>query len=154
MRNGGNIEESSHFTYSRWRYDCIRWHSNWFQTQTLLADLLGRADSDVIENLETALLAASTSNCGVWVAFNKKIINAVRATKIDIGVNCLDAFASNHKDEVHISDFLLNDHALNKGQGETFSTAASEAVEIFCLSHTTKPLQLSRYLDSSAPKYS
>jgi L-asparaginase len=109
-------------------------------------------NSDVIENLETALLAASTSNCGVWVAFNKKIINAVRATKIDIGVDCLDAFASNHKDEVHISDFLLNDHAINKGQGETFSTVASEAVDIFCLSHTTKPLQLSRYLDSSAIK--
>ncbi len=106
-------------------------------------------NSDVIENLETALLAASTPNCGVWVAFNKKIIRATRATKIDIGVDSLDAFASNHRDELHISDFLLNNHAINKGQVETFSTEASEAVDIFCLSHTTNPLCLRRYLDSS-----
>ncbi len=109
-------------------------------------------NSDVIENLETALLAASTPNCGVWVAFNKKVINAVRATKIDIGVDCLDAFASNHKDELQVSDFLLNDHAINKGQVETFSTEASEAVDIFCLSHTTNPLSLRRYLEGSQLK--
>jgi len=105
--------------------------------------------SDVIENLETALLAASTLNCGVWVAFNGRIIKAVRATKTDISVNSLDAFASNLKDEIHISDFLLNDYAINKGQVETFNTEASEEVDIFCLTHTTNPLWLSRYLQSS-----
>jgi len=106
-------------------------------------------NSDVIENLETSLLAASTSNCGVWVAFNKKVIKAVRATKIDIGVECLDAFASNLKDEIQISDFLLNDHAVNKGQPETFSVQACEDVDIFCLTHTTNPVSLSHYLDNS-----
>ena len=38
---------------------------------------LGDDKSDVIGNLETSLLAASTSNSGVWVAFNGKIIKAV-----------------------------------------------------------------------------
>ncbi len=106
-------------------------------------------NSDVIENLETALLAASTPNCGVWVAFNKKVIKAVRATKIDIGVECLDAFASNLRDEIQVSDFLLNDHAVNKGQVETFSVQTSEDVDIFCLTHTTNPLTLSHYLENS-----
>ena len=106
-------------------------------------------NSDVIENLETALLAASTSNYGVWVAFNKKIIKAVRATKIDIGVECLDAFTSNLKDEIQISDFLLNDYAVNKGQVETFNAQTSEDVDIFCLTHTTKPHSLQHYLENS-----
>ena len=110
---------------------------------------LENENSDVIENLETALLAATTSNCGVWVAFNRKVIRASRTTKIDISVDCLNAFVSNLRDEIHISDFLVHDHAINKGQEETFSTEASEAVDIFCLSHTTNPLRLSRYLDSS-----
>jgi L-asparaginase len=104
---------------------------------------------DVIGNLETTLLAASTFNCGVWVAFNKKIINAVRATKIDIGVENTDAFVSNLRDEIDISDFLLNDYAINRGQTETFSTQASEELEIFCLSHTTKPSCLGHYLGHS-----
>ena len=105
--------------------------------------------SDVVKNLETALLAASTANSGVWVAFNEKIIKAVRATKIDIGVNCLDAFVSNRRDEIPISDFRHNDHAINKGQLETFSTEVSEAVDIFCLTHTTNPIWLRNYLDNS-----
>lgn len=107
------------------------------------------AKSDVIGNLETALLAASTSNCGVWVVFNGKIIKAVRATKINIGVDCLDAFASNIKDEIPISNFQLNDHSVNKGQAETFSTKVSKALDIFCLTHTTNPIWLRNYLDNS-----
>ena len=102
--------------------------------------------NDVTENLETTLLAASTLNCGVWVAFNRKIINATRATKTDIGVNCLDAFASNLRDEIHLSEFLLNDYAINKGQTETFNTEASQSVDIFSLTHTTNPLWLTQYL--------
>jgi L-asparaginase len=106
-------------------------------------------DSDVIENLETALLAASTNNCGVWVAFNGKIIRAARATKMDIGVDCLDAFVSNLRDEIHLSEFLLNDCSINKGQLEAFNTEVSTAVDIFCLTHTTNPLWLSHYLQNS-----
>ena len=106
-------------------------------------------DSDVIENLETALLAASTNNCGVWVAFNGKIIRAVRATKMDIGVDGLDAFVSNLRDEIQLSEFLLNDYAINKGHLEAFNTEASTAVDIFCLTHTTNPLWLSNYLQNS-----
>ncbi len=105
--------------------------------------------SDVANNLETALLAASTANTGVWVVFNKKVIKAVRATKIDIGVNFLDAFVSNHRDEIPISDFQCNDYAVNKGQLEAFSTKVSEAVDIFCLTHTTNPIQLKNYLDNT-----
>ena len=105
--------------------------------------------SDVVENLETALLAASTSNCGVWVAFNKKIIKAVRATKIDIGVNSLDAFVSNLRDEIFLSDFLINDYAINKGKTETFHLQASNAIDIFSLTHTTNPLWLNRCLHNS-----
>ncbi len=105
--------------------------------------------SDVVENLETTLLAASTFNCGVWVAFDEKVIKAVRATKLDIGVECLDAFASNLRDEIHLSDFLLNDYAINRGQAETFNTEASRAVDIFCLTHTTNPLWLNHYLQNS-----
>ena len=105
--------------------------------------------SDVIGNLETSLLAASTSNCGVWIAFNGEIIKAVRATKINIGVDCLDAFASNIKDEIPISDFQLNDYSINMGQSETFSTKASEALDIYCLTHTTNPGLLRNYLDNS-----
>lgn len=106
-------------------------------------------DSDVVGNLETALLAASTPNCGVWVAFNKKIIKAVRATKIDIGVDCVDAFASNLRDEIPISDFRHNNHAVNKGQTEKFCTKVSEALDIFSLTHTTNLDQLHRYLQDS-----
>ena len=105
--------------------------------------------SDVIGNLETALLAASTSNCGVWVVFDGKVIKAVRATKINICVDCLDAFASNVMDEIPISNFQLNDYSVNRGQSETFSTKASEAVDIFSLSHTTNPILLKNYLDNS-----
>ncbi|MDA3904383.1 MAG: asparaginase domain-containing protein [Desulfuromusa sp.] len=105
--------------------------------------------SDVTGNLETALLAASTPNSGVWVAFNGKIIKAVRATKIDIGVDYLDAFASNLRDEITISAFQRNDHAVNRGQVETFNTEVSEALDIFSLTHTTNPAQLRRYLDNS-----
>ena len=105
--------------------------------------------SDVVENLETALLAASTANCGVWVAFNGKVIKAVRATKIDIGVNCVNAFVSNLKDEIPISDFQRNDYAVNKGQLETFSTEVSAAVDIFCLTHTTNPIWLENYLENT-----
>lgn len=105
--------------------------------------------SDVVDNLETALLAASTPNCGVWVAFNGKIIKAVRATKLDIGVECLSAFVSNLKDEINLADFLINDYAINKGQAEDFNTEASKAVDIFCLSHTTKPNWLSHYLQNT-----
>lgn len=106
-------------------------------------------NSDVIGNLETALLAASTSNCGVWVAFNEKIIKAVRATKINIGVESLDAFASNIMDEIPISNFQLNDYSVNMGQSEIFSTKASEALDIYCLTHTTNPVLLRNYLDNS-----
>ena len=105
--------------------------------------------SDVVGNLETALLAASTSNCGVWVAFNGEIINGARATKINIGVDCLDAFVSNIRDEIPISDFQQNDHSVNKGQAETFSTEVSEALDIFFLTHTTNPVWLKNYLDNS-----
>jgi len=105
--------------------------------------------SDVIGNLETAMLAASTSNCGVWVVFNGKIIKAVRATKIDIGVDCLDAFASNIRDELPISQFQLNDYSVNRGHSETFSTKVSEALDIYCLTHTTNPVWLRNYLDNS-----
>jgi L-asparaginase len=105
--------------------------------------------NDVIENLETALLAASTPNCGVWVAFNKKIIKATRATKIDIGVDCLDAFASNLRDEIQISDFLVNNYAINKGQAETFNTEASKALDVFCLTHTTNASWMNNYLQNS-----
>ncbi|MCK4501822.1 MAG: asparaginase, partial [Desulfuromonadales bacterium] len=68
--------------------------------------------SDVVGNLKTALLAAETANCGVWVSFNGKIINAVNATKIDIGVGNVDAFVSTLRDEIFISDFQLNDYAV------------------------------------------
>jgi len=105
--------------------------------------------NDVTGNLETTLLAASTSNCGVWVAFNGKIIKAVRATKINIGVDCLDAFASNIRDEIPIYNFQLNDYSVNKGQSETFSTEVSEALDIHCLTHTTNPASLKNYLDNS-----
>ena len=98
--------------------------------------------SDVAGNLETALLAASTSNCGVWVVFNGKIIKAVRATKINIGVDCLDAFTSNVMDEIPISSFQLNDYSVNRGQSETFSTKVSEALDIYSLTHTTNPVLL------------
>ena len=108
--------------------------------------------NDVISNLETSLLAASTSNSGVWVAFNGKIIKAVRATKINIGVDCVDAFASNIKDEIPLSDFQRNDCSVNPGQSETFHTDASEAVDIYCLSHTTKPDVLRNYLEYSGLK--
>ena len=106
-------------------------------------------NSDVVGNLETALLAASTTNCGVWVTFNGKVIKAVRATKVDIGVKCVDAFVSNRKDEIQISDFQRHNYAINNGQLEEFNTGVSEAVEIFCLTHTTNPVWLKNYLDSS-----
>ncbi|MGI9569417.1 MAG: asparaginase domain-containing protein [Desulfobulbia bacterium] len=105
--------------------------------------------NDVTGNLETAMLGASTSNCGVWVAFNRKIIKAVRATKIDIGVDSLDAFSSNIMTEIPISKFQQDDYSVNKGQTEKFSTKASEDLDIYCLSHTTNPVLLSRYLDNS-----
>jgi len=105
--------------------------------------------NDVKGNLETALLAASTSNCGVWVAFNGKIIKAVRATKMNIGVDCLDAFVSNINDEIRISNFQRNDYSVNKGQSETFSTKGSEALDIYCLTHTTTPVLLRNYLNNS-----
>ncbi len=105
--------------------------------------------SDVVGNLETALLAASTSNCGVWVAFNGKVIKAVRATKINIGVDCLDAYVSNISDEIPISNYQLNDYSVNKGKSETFSTKVSEALDIYCLTHTTNPILLKDYLDNS-----
>lgn len=106
-------------------------------------------NSDVAGNLETALLAASTPNSGVWVAFNGKIIKAVRAMKIDIGVDSLDAFTSNLRDEISISDFQRNDYAVNRGQVEAFDTEVSEAVDIFCLTHTTNPIWLRNYLENS-----
>lgn len=105
--------------------------------------------NDVIRNLETSLLAASTSNSGVWVAFNEKIIRAVRATKINIGVDCVDAFASNIKDEIPLTDFQRNDYSVKPGHPETFDTDASEALDIYCLSHTTKPDLLRKYLEYS-----
>ena len=106
-------------------------------------------NSDVVTNLETALLAASTTNCGVWVTFNGKVIKAVRATKVDIGVKSVDAFVSNLRDEVQIRDFQHNNYAINQGELEQFNTGVSEAVEIFCLSHTTNPVWLKNYLDNS-----
>ena len=105
--------------------------------------------SDVVGNLETALLAASTSNCGVWVVFNGKIIKAVRATKINIGVDCLDAFSSNIMDEIPLASFQRNDCSVNRGQSESFSTTVSEALEIYCLTHTTNPVLLRNYLNHS-----
>lgn len=105
--------------------------------------------NDVTGNLETALLAASTSNCGVWVAFNRKIIKAVRTTKIDIGVDSLDAFSSNIMAEIPLSSFQRADYSVNKGQTEIFSTKASEALDIYCLSHTTNPVLLRNYLENS-----
>ncbi len=105
--------------------------------------------SDVVGNLETALLAASTSNCGVWVVFNGKIIKAVRATKINIGVDCLDAFTSNIMDEIPLANFQLNDYSVNRGQSEAFSTEVSEALDVYCLTHTTNPVLLKDYLDNS-----
>ncbi len=105
--------------------------------------------SDVVGNLETSLLAASTTNCGVWVTFNGKVIKAVRATKIDIGVKCVDAFVSNLRDEIQIRDFQRSNYAINQGQLGAFSTEASEAVDIFCLTHTTDPVWLKNYLDNS-----
>ncbi|MCF6267933.1 MAG: asparaginase domain-containing protein [Desulfuromusa sp.] len=106
-------------------------------------------NSDVVGNLETALLAASTQNSGVWVAFNGKIIKAVRAMKIDIGVDSLDAFTSNLRDEISIYDFQRNDYAVNKGLLEAFDTEVSEAVDIFYLSHTTNAVWLKNYLENS-----
>lgn len=106
-------------------------------------------NSDVADNLETALLAASTSNCGVWVAFNGKIINAARATKIHIGVECVDAFVSNINDDISIAEFPLHDYSINKNLSETFSTHVSEAIDIFSLTHTTDPENLRKYLDNS-----
>ena len=106
-------------------------------------------NSDVVSNLETALLAAVTPNCGVWVAFNESVIKAVRSTKNDISVNCSDAFISNIRDEIHIFDFQRNDYAVNKGQMERFSTKVSDAVDIFCLTHTTDAVCLKNYLDNS-----
>lgn len=106
-------------------------------------------DNDVIGNLETALLAASTSNGGVWVAFNRKISKAVRTTKLDISVDCLDAFVSNLRDEIPISVFQHNDYAVNKDQTEAFNINISEALDIFSLSHTTNPDGLYSYLQNS-----
>lgn len=106
-------------------------------------------NSDVVDNLETALLAALTSNCGVWVAFNGKLIKAVRATKIHIGVECVDAFVSNIGDEIPIAEFQRNDYSLNKGAAEAFNVTLSEAVDIFSLTHTTNPVKLKKYLYSS-----
>jgi L-asparaginase/Glu-tRNA(Gln) amidotransferase subunit D len=103
----------------------------------------------VFRNLETALLAAATPNFGVWVAFNESVIRAVRSTKIDISVSCSDAFVSNVRDEIHISDFQCNDYAVNRGQKEMFNAEVSEAVEIFCLTHTTDAVCLKSYLDNS-----
>jgi len=103
-------------------------------------------NSDVIGNLRTALLATTTTNGGIWVAFNGKIIKGIRATKMDIGVNNIDAFTSNNRDEITISDFQRHDYAINKGQLETFTTDASTAVDIFCLTHTTTPSRLRDYL--------
>ena len=108
--------------------------------------------NDVSSNLETALRAASTSNSGVWVAFDGKIIRAVRATKINISVDCADAFVSNVRDEIPLSDFQLNDYSINPGHPETFTTEVSEALDIYCLSHTTTPALLRTYLDNSALK--
>jgi len=105
--------------------------------------------SDVIGNLKTSLDAASTSNSGVWVAFDGKIIKAVRATKINIGVDCPEAFVSNIKDEIELSDFQLNDYSVNTGYAESFNTNASEALDIYCLTHTTSPVLLKNYLESS-----
>jgi len=109
-------------------------------------------NNDVIANLETSLRAASTSNCGVWVAFNGKIINAVRATKIDIGVDCMAAFVSNIKDEIPLSRFERNEYSINRSRSETFSTKVSEALDIYCLTHTTKPGLLKKYLEFSDHK--
>jgi len=106
-------------------------------------------NNDVVGNLETALLAASTPNCGVWVVFNRKVIKAVRATKINIGVDCIDAFASNVMDEIPIESFQVNDYSVNRGQSEAFSTEVSEALDIYCLTHTTNPVLLKNYLDNS-----
>ena len=106
-------------------------------------------NSDVVRNLEIALLAAATPNFGVWVVFNESVIKGVRATKIDISVNCSDAFVSNIRDEINISDFQHNDYAVNKGQREKFNTEVSEAVDIFCLTHTTNAIWLKSYLDNS-----
>ncbi len=106
-------------------------------------------NSDVAQNLKTALLAASTANYGIWVAFNGKLINAVRATKIDIGVNCVDAFVSNNKNEVTLSDFQNNNYAINPDAKESFNTEVSEAVDIFSLTHTTNPTWLKRYLEGT-----
>ena len=58
----------------------------------------------------------------------------------------IDAFVSNNRDEIKISDFLCNDHAINQGQLETFSPEASTAVDIFSLTHTTSPTRLRDYL--------
>ena len=98
-------------------------------------------NSDVVANLETAMLAAVTSN---W-----KVIKAVRATKVDIGVKSVDAFISNLRDEIQIRDFQRSNYAINQGELEQFNTGVSEAVEIFCLSHTTNPVWLKNYLDNS-----
>ena len=105
--------------------------------------------SDVVGNLETSLLAASTTNCGVWVTFNGKVIKAVRATKTDIGVKCVDAFVSNLRDEIQIRDFQRSNYAINQRQLGEFNTGASQAVDIFCLTHTTNPVWLKNYLDNS-----
>lgn len=105
--------------------------------------------SDVADNLGTALLAASTSNCGVWVAFHGKLINGVRATKIDIGVECVDAFVSNAKDEISLTDFQATEYFINRGQTETFNVTVSDAVDVFSLTHTTDPAKLKKYLYNS-----
>lgn len=106
-------------------------------------------DSDVADNIETTLVAASTTNCGVWVAFDQKIINASRATKIDISVDCLDAFVSNCKEEIPLAEFKANDHAINRNLTPQFNLEATEAIDVFCLTHTTKPSQLKYYLQNS-----
>ncbi len=106
-------------------------------------------NNDVIANLETSLRAASTPNCGVWVAFNGTIIKAVRATKIDIGVDSSAAFVSNIRDEIPLSRFQRNEYSINRGQAETFSTKASEAFDFYCLTHTTNPDLLKKYLEIS-----
>lgn len=109
-------------------------------------------NSDVSANLETALVAASTSNYGVWVAFNGEVINGARATKIDIGVDCLAAFTSNIRTEIPVASFQQNDCSINKGEPETFCTEISEAVDIYSLTHTTTPVVLENYLRNSGLK--
>lgn len=106
------------------------------------------ADSDALTNLGDAFVAASSSIGGVWLVFNRQVINGTRVTKVD--TQSLDAFASTGRDEKDISEFLAG-HNPAKGS-EIFSSHFSTDVDIFYLSQTITAEYLEQYLSIRKPK--